>query len=92
MLDSNTKCEKSEIVNIDVVKPFDAVAKFFTQKFDQVTKAYTREPFVVLLELKCLSPWPLFIEATKLELVSHPFIPTLTFSKAQFSRLLCFKV
>jgi hypothetical protein len=69
MLDQHTECEKSEIVMIDVVKPFEAVAKFFTQKFTQVTKAYTREPFVVMLELKCLSPWPLAIETTKLELV-----------------------
>lgn len=68
-LDQHTECEKSEMITLDVVKPFEAVAKFFNQKFDQVTKAYTREPFVVMLELKSLSPWALVIETTKLELV-----------------------
>ncbi|CAB3373976.1 Hypothetical predicted protein [Cloeon dipterum] len=69
ILNESTKCERIENLDIEIVKPFEAVAKFFTQKFDQVTKAYSQEPFVVLLELKCLSPWSLAIEDTNLELV-----------------------
>lgn len=70
-LNGTSACEKESCLQVEVVKPFDATAKFFSQKFEPITKAFTQEPFIVMPELKCLSPWPLYIETTCLELVSR---------------------
>ncbi|XP_059480361.1 trafficking protein particle complex subunit 11 [Neocloeon triangulifer] len=67
-LGTSTKCETNKIINIDVVKPFDVVTNFLAPKLDPATRANTKESFVLMLELRCLSPWPLLIESTKLEL------------------------
>lgn len=61
---------KEDIINIPVTKPFDTLAKFFSNRFEPVTKLYVDEVFVVMPQVKCISPWPIVIENTVIEFVS----------------------
>lgn len=62
---------KEDIINIPVTKPFDTLAKFFSNRFEPVTKLYVDEVFVVMPQVKCISPWPIVIENTVIEFVSY---------------------
>ncbi|GBP31945.1 Trafficking protein particle complex subunit 11 [Eumeta japonica] len=66
---SNLECTKDFKIKIPVVKPFEVSAQFVSMKFKKVTKCFVNDPFIVLPQIKILSPWELLIADTDLEIV-----------------------
>ncbi|ELT94290.1 hypothetical protein CAPTEDRAFT_179073 [Capitella teleta] len=62
------RCEKSLIVDIDVVKPFDVNLKMNSLLFAPVACIHSDEPFLIQAEMSCLSPWTIEILNTELNL------------------------
>lgn len=61
------ECIKEFVTKVTVVKPFEVLTNFVTTNFTPVTKCFVHEPFIVMPQIKILSPWPLVIEDTDLE-------------------------
>ncbi|KAJ9597775.1 hypothetical protein L9F63_011383 [Diploptera punctata] len=61
-------CVKEQTVMVPVVKPFDITAKFFSVKFEPIAKAFAKEPFIVMPYVSCVSPFPLVIQDSCVEL------------------------
>lgn len=57
-----------EIV-IDVAIVFDISVTYMSSRFEPISKVYIGEPFMVVPNIKCLSPWPILIENTSFQLV-----------------------
>ncbi|VVC31573.1 Gryzun, putative trafficking through Golgi,Foie gras liver health family 1,Tetratricopeptide-like helical [Cinara cedri] len=64
-------CVKDVEIVIDVVVVFDISVTYMSSKFEPVTKVYMGEPLIVMPSIKCLSPWPIFIENTSFQLAEH---------------------
>lgn len=56
-------------INIPVSKPLDVQTKYFSSKFDALSNFFVKEPFYLMPQVRCSSPWPIIIERTDLELV-----------------------
>ncbi|XP_049939900.1 trafficking protein particle complex subunit 11 isoform X1 [Schistocerca serialis cubense] len=61
-------CLKEVSLTLPIVKPFDVNAKFFSMKFEPVTKTFAKEPFLIMPHVNCSSPCPLEIVDSSLEL------------------------
>lgn len=64
-------CFKAETVAVPVVNPFEVTTKFLSSMFEEVTKLYAEEEFVIMPIIESFSPWPLLIEDTSLSFVSY---------------------
>ena len=51
------------------VKPFDVTYKLMSTKFKVVDSVSFDEPFLLVTEIHCLSPWKLYIHNSSLNLV-----------------------
>nr|XP_002733772.1 PREDICTED: trafficking protein particle complex subunit 11-like [Saccoglossus kowalevskii] len=56
--------EKS--VSVQTVLPYDLSIKMASLKFDVVEHVHSDEPFLLLTDIKCTSPWPITIENSQL--------------------------
>lgn len=63
-------CVKDIEIIIDVNIVFDVSVTYMSSKFEPVSKVYVGEPLLVMPNIKCLSPWPIFIENTSFQLVN----------------------
>lgn len=61
------RCIEDLITEIAVVKPFDVTAHFLSLNFKTITKCYVGDPFILMPQIKILSPRPLEIENTELD-------------------------
>lgn len=61
---------KEHSIKINVVQPFELSAKFLTLDFEPIENCYNRDPFLIQPNIQVLSPWPIVIEDTHLELVN----------------------
>lgn len=66
---SKLECTKDFTTKITVIKPFEVTTNFVSVNFKPITKCFVDEPFVVMPQIKILSPWDLLIVDTDLELV-----------------------
>ncbi|XP_032519488.2 trafficking protein particle complex subunit 11 [Danaus plexippus] len=63
------ECSKEFTTKITVIKPFDVSTSFVSMNFKPITKCYVDDPFIVMPQIKILSPWNLVILDTELETV-----------------------
>lgn len=61
---------KIVVVNVPVTKPLDVTSKYFSNKFDCLSNFFIKEPFYLMPQIRCSSPWRIVIEKTAIELVS----------------------
>lgn len=63
------ECVKDFITKITVIKPFEVSTSFVDMNFLPITKCFVDDPFIVMPQIKILSPWDLLILDTELETV-----------------------
>ena len=61
-------CSKDVTRKLDSIQPFKATSSLVTQEFFKLKKIHEAEPFMLLIDIKCSSPWPLTIISCKLQL------------------------
>ncbi|XP_022117292.2 trafficking protein particle complex subunit 11 [Pieris rapae] len=61
------QCMKEFLTKITVIKPFEVNVNFSDLNFKPITKCFIDDAFIVLPQIKILSPWPLVILDTELE-------------------------
>lgn len=66
---SKLECIKDFVTKITVIKPFEVMTNFVAMNFKPITKCFVDDPFIVMPQIKNLSPWKLLIIDTELELV-----------------------
>lgn len=66
-------CFKEHPIKVTVVKPFDLSYKFVTMRFESLDKCFGGDPFIIMPQIKVLSPWPILIADTLLEMVNINF-------------------
>lgn len=69
--DKSITSVKEDVINIPVSKPFDVGIKFFSNRFDEISKLFVNELFLIMPQLKCTSQWPILIENTVIEFNSQ---------------------
>ncbi|XP_025834501.1 trafficking protein particle complex subunit 11 isoform X2 [Agrilus planipennis] len=56
-----------DTLHVPFVKPFEINTKFSNTLFEDISKFYVDEEFVVTPIINCVSPWPIVIENTSLD-------------------------
>lgn len=59
---------KELIYSLSVTKPFEISTLFYTSLFEPLTKGFIYEPFIIMPHISCISPWPIYIINTSIEL------------------------
>ncbi|XP_030620604.1 trafficking protein particle complex subunit 11 isoform X1 [Chanos chanos] len=67
------KCHKDETVTIETVTPFEVAFKFVSIKFENLDRVYVDIPFLLMMDILSMSPWPLHLVSSQLQLA-----PTMT--------------
>ena len=62
---------REEVVSVGVVKPFDVRTNLLSLQLEPLVKPFACEPLVLMPHTESLSPWPLLIHHSSLELVSY---------------------
>lgn len=62
--DLNELCEKEEVISVSVVKALDVTSSFLSTRFEVINKLFNKEPFLICMQVNCVSPWPIFIKDT----------------------------
>lgn len=61
------ECVKEFTIKIPVVKPFEISANFLSMSFKPIAKCFVEDPFIIMPQIKIVSPWDLIIVNTELE-------------------------
>jgi hypothetical protein len=64
-------CQKSFSFPVSTVKPFDVTYRLMSTKFKVIDAVSFDEPFILVTEIHCLSPWKLYIHNSSLDLPSN---------------------
>ncbi|CAK1584977.1 unnamed protein product [Parnassius mnemosyne] len=64
------ECVKDFTTKITVTKPFEVTTHFVAMNFKPITKCFVDDPFIVMPQIKILSPWDLLIVDTELEVAN----------------------
>ncbi|XP_076654121.1 trafficking protein particle complex subunit 11 gry isoform X2 [Halictus rubicundus] len=62
------KGTKELTYSLSVSKPFEVSTLFYTTLFEPMTKGFINEPFIIMPHISCVSPWPINIISTSIEL------------------------
>ncbi|CAK9810108.1 Trafficking protein particle complex subunit 11 [Anthophora plagiata] len=62
------KGSKELTYSLSVTKPFEISTLFYTTFFEPLTKGFINEPFIIMPHISCVSPWPISIISTSIEL------------------------
>ncbi|XP_076233472.1 trafficking protein particle complex subunit 11 gry isoform X2 [Calliopsis andreniformis] len=54
--------------SLSVAKPFEVSTLFYTALFEPLSKGFINEPFIMMPHISCVSPWPINIINTSVEL------------------------
>ncbi|KAH0955604.1 hypothetical protein HN011_000445 [Eciton burchellii] len=54
--------------SLTVKKPFEIATQFYTTLFESLTKGFVNERFIIMPHITCISPWPINILNTSIEL------------------------
>lgn len=68
------KGSKELTYSLAVKKPFEVATQFYTTLFEPLTKGFVNEPFIIMPHITCVSPWPISILSTSIELVSSRYM------------------
>lgn len=63
------ECAKDFTTKITVIKPFEVTTNFVSMNFRPTSKCFVDDPFIVMPQMKILSPWELLIVDTELEVM-----------------------
>lgn len=66
---SKLECTREFTTKITVIKPFEVSTSFVAMNFKPISKCFVDDPFIVMPQIKILSPWDLLIVDTELEVV-----------------------
>lgn len=66
---SKLECVKDFTTKITVIKPFEVSTNFLAMNFKPITKCFVDDPYIVMPQIKILSPWDLLIVDTEIELL-----------------------
>ena len=55
------------------MKPFDVTYRLMSTKFKVIDAVSFDEPFILVTEIHCLSPWKLYIHNSSLDLVGKQY-------------------
>ncbi|XP_041357008.1 trafficking protein particle complex subunit 11-like [Gigantopelta aegis] len=61
-------CEKEEVLTITTITPFEVSIKLQSMKFEPIDAAHAEEPFLLMPEIGCTSPWPVEIKTSNIQL------------------------
>ncbi|XP_014662309.1 PREDICTED: trafficking protein particle complex subunit 11-like [Priapulus caudatus] len=61
-------CVKQVLASVEAIEPFEISQRLANMRFDPMNKVYVDEPFLLLTEVRSLSPWPLVINGSSLTL------------------------
>lgn len=64
-------CQKEEFITITTVSPFDVAVKLQSMKFEEIENIQAEEPFILLPELTCTSPWPVEFKSSQLQMPTN---------------------
>ncbi|KAL0272315.1 UNVERIFIED_CONTAM: hypothetical protein PYX00_005340 [Menopon gallinae] len=64
----NDKYFVETLVTVPVIKPFDVSTEILSMKFEQISKCFYKDPFILSPTVQILSPWPIIIHHSSLEL------------------------
>nr|XP_034182161.1 trafficking protein particle complex subunit 11 isoform X1 [Osmia lignaria]XP_034182162.1 trafficking protein particle complex subunit 11 isoform X1 [Osmia lignaria]XP_034182163.1 trafficking protein particle complex subunit 11 isoform X1 [Osmia lignaria]XP_034182165.1 trafficking protein particle complex subunit 11 isoform X1 [Osmia lignaria]XP_034182166.1 trafficking protein particle complex subunit 11 isoform X1 [Osmia lignaria] len=64
----NIKGSKELTYSLSVTKPFEVSTLFYTMLFEPLAKGFIDEPFIIMPHISCVSPWPIDIISTSVEL------------------------
>lgn len=64
---SKLECVRDFTTKITVIKPFEVSTNFVAMNFKPISKCFVDDPFIVMPQIKILSPWELLIVDTELE-------------------------
>lgn len=70
----NIKGSKELTYSLSVTKPFEVSTLFYTMLFEPLTKGFIDEPFIIMPHISCVSPWPIDIISTSVELVNNIYL------------------
>ncbi|XP_054008075.1 trafficking protein particle complex subunit 11 isoform X1 [Hylaeus anthracinus] len=62
------KGTKELTYSLSVAKPFEVLTLFYTTFFEPLPKGFVNEPFILMPHISCVSPWPINIISTSIEL------------------------
>lgn len=62
------KGTKELTYSLSVAKPFEVSTLFYTKLFEPLAKCFINEPFITMPHISCVSPWPISIINTSVEL------------------------
>lgn len=54
--------------SLSVTKPFEVTTLFYTTLFEPLSKGFIDEPFIIMPHISCVSPWPINVLSTSVEL------------------------
>jgi hypothetical protein len=63
-------CMKETFSSVQIVTPFDVSLKLTTLKFETIEKIHAGEPFLIISDVLCTSPWPVCIVTSRFDVVS----------------------
>ncbi|CAG2258149.1 TRAPPC11 [Mytilus edulis] len=64
-------CQKEEFITVTTVSPFDVAVKLQSMKFEEIENIQAEEPFILLPELTCTSPWPVEFKSSQLQMPTN---------------------
>ncbi|XP_062523062.1 trafficking protein particle complex subunit 11-like [Corticium candelabrum] len=63
-------CMKETFSPVQIISPFDVTLKLATiMKFETIDRIHAGEPFFIMSDISCLSPWPISIITSQLEIM-----------------------
>ena len=78
MLKTDAVSAQEHSLKIQSVKPFDINCKLMSTSFQEIEKVVYEQPFILVADVNCTSPWQLSIITSQFEQVrSHTHIHTL---------------
>ncbi|XP_054749116.2 trafficking protein particle complex subunit 11-like [Lytechinus pictus] len=64
-------CYQDQAFRLETVTPFDVKIRMASLKFESVDQVHPDHPFLLMTDIKCLSPWPITIKDSTLILNDH---------------------
>ncbi|KAL8612906.1 hypothetical protein ACOMHN_034983 [Nucella lapillus] len=64
-------CQKEDTFTLPAVSPFEVSLLLQSLKFEAVEAVHAEEPFLLMTDIRCTSPWPVHIQTSSLSLSEH---------------------
>ncbi|XP_071508821.1 trafficking protein particle complex subunit 11-like [Diadema antillarum] len=64
-------CYQDQAFRLETVTPFDVTIRMASLKFEAIDQVHPDHPFLLMTDIKCLSPWPITVTDSSLILNDH---------------------